>query len=136
MSSQAKDFLRRTAADIFFPRDNAFSLNQEFPPFIRSIAKSHGATSGSETSLYQHSQLLAFLCRLADRPQAGPGSCWQEPLRGRFRGSVIGRMTGIYTYRFFPFLSNTFFSAISVGKTEPMKGMSWQPQRIPPIVPT
>lgn len=27
--------------------------------------------SGSEASLYQHSQLLAFLCQLSDKPQAG-----------------------------------------------------------------
>lgn len=42
--------------------------------------------------------------------------------------------TGIY--RLVPFLSKFFFNAISVGRIDPIKGISWTPQIIPPILPT
>ena len=52
----------------------------------------------------------------------------------------IGKVSQIFLqtwiYRLVPFLSKFFFNAISVGRIDPIKGISWTPQIIPPILPT
>ena len=57
-------------------------------------------------------------------------------LRSFFISYIFLRNMQTGIYRLVPFLSKFFFNAISVGRIDPIKGISWTPQMIPPILPT
>lgn len=67
----------------------------------------------------------------------GPVFMWFHlNLRSFFISYIFLRNMQTGIYRLVPFLSKFFFNAISVGRIDPIKGISWTPQIIPPILPT